>query len=50
MGGKAIGPSGVLQQMSRRVRKPTMWFPNWSDTNRPVQAQKKARSLKFWIF
>ena len=22
-----------------------MWFPNMSDTNRPVQA----RSLKFWI-
>ena len=28
--------------------KPTMWFPNRSDTNRPVQAQKQARSLKFW--
>ena len=27
--------------------KPTMWFPNGSDTNRPVQAQKRARSLKF---
>ena len=26
-----------------------MWFPNRSDTNRPVQAQKRARSLKFWI-
>ena len=26
-----------------------MWFPNRSDTNRPVQAQKQARSLKFWI-
>ena len=24
-----------------------MWFPNRSDTNRPVQAQKQARSLKF---
>ena len=24
-----------------------MWFPNRSDTNRPVQAQKRARSLKF---
>ena len=29
--------------------KPTMWFPNRSDTNRPVQSQKMARSLKFWI-
>ena len=25
-----------------------MWFPNRSDTNRPVQAQKQARSLKSW--
>ena len=25
-----------------------MWFPNRSDTNRPVQSQKRARSLKFW--
>ena len=26
-----------------------MWFPNRSDKNRPVQAQKRARSLKFRI-
>ena len=26
-----------------------MWFPNRSDTNRPVQAQKRARSLNFRI-
>ena len=26
-----------------------MWFPNRSDTNLPVQAQKRARSLKFRI-
>ena len=25
-----------------------MWFPNRSDTNRPVQLQKQARSLNFW--
>ena len=25
-----------------------MWFPNRSDTNRPVQLQNQARSLKFW--
>ena len=31
---------------SHLVGKPTMWFPN---TNRPVQAQKRARSLKFRI-
>ena len=24
-----------------------MWFPNRSDTNRSVQSQKQARSLKF---
>ena len=30
--------------------KPTIWFPNRSDTNRPVQAQKSARSLKFRIY
>ena len=35
--------------MSRLVEKPTMWFPTRSDTNRPVQAQKRARSLKFRI-
>ena len=26
-----------------------MWLPNRSDTNRPVQAQKRARSLNFLI-
>ena len=26
-----------------------MWFPNRSDKNRPVQAQKIARSLKFRV-
>ena len=25
-------------------------FPNRSDTNRSVQAQKQARSLKFWSY
>ena len=35
--------------MSHLVGKPTMWFLNRSDTNRPVQAQKIARSLKFRI-
>ena len=30
--------------------KPTMWFPNRSDTNQPVQLQKQARSLKFWSY
>ena len=36
-----------LWKMSRLVGKPTMWFPNRFDTNRPVQLQKQARSLKF---
>ena len=27
-----------------------MWFPNRSDTNRPVKAQKRARSMKFCIY
>ena len=27
-----------------------MWFPNRSDTNRAVQSQKQARSLKFRIY
>ena len=31
------------------MRKPTMWFPTRSDTNRPVQLWKMARSLKFLI-
>ena len=35
--------------LSRPVRKPTMWFPTRPDTNRPVQSQKMARSLKFRI-
>ena len=34
--------------MSRLVGKPTMWFLNRSDINRPVQLQKQARSLEFW--
>ena len=36
-------------EMSRLVGKPTMWFPNRSDTNRAIQGQKQARSLKFQI-
>ena len=35
--------------MSHLVVKPTMWFSTRSDTNRAVQAQKTARSLKFRI-
>ena len=32
------------------MRKPTIWFLNWSNTNRAVQAQKQARNLKFCFF
>ena len=35
--------------LSHLVEKPTMWFPNRSDTNRPVQARKRARSLRFRV-
>ena len=31
------------------MRKPTFWFPIWSDTNQAVQLQKMARGLKFWL-
>ena len=36
-----------VNYMSRFVGKPTIWFPNRSDTNRPVQSQKMARGWKF---
>ena len=32
------------------MRKPTFWFPTWSDTNQAVQPQKVARGLKFLIY
>ena len=38
-----------LEDMSRLVGKPTLWFLNRSDTNRAVQAQKMVRDKKFWI-
>ena len=28
------------------MRKPTFWFPTWSDTNQAVQLQKMGRGLK----
>ena len=39
----------VWQYLSRLVGKPTMWFTNRPDTNRPVQSQKMARDWKFWF-
>ena len=35
---------------NRVMRKPTFWFPTWSDTNQAVQLQKMARGLKFRIY
>ena len=35
-----------FKHMSRLVGKPTMWFPNRSDTNEAVQSQKMVRG---WI-
>ena len=48
--GMTVITSLDLHDLSRLVGKPTMLFPNRSDTNRPVQAQKRARSLKFRIY
>ena len=31
------------------MRKPTLWFPTWLDTNQAVQVQKMARGYKFRI-
>ena len=47
---EVTGQQGREGYLSHFVGKPTMWFPNRSDTNRPVQVQKRARSLKFWSY
>ena len=39
----------LTMALSRLVGKPTNCGPNRSDTNRPVQTQKRGRSLKFRI-
>ena len=36
--------------MSSDAKKRSMGFPTRSDTNQPVQSQKKARSLKFRVY
>ena len=36
--------------LSCDARKPISGFPTRPDTNRPVQLQKRARCLKFWIY
>ena len=38
-----------LYQMSLGIRKPTILFLTRSNTNRPVELQNEARSLKFRI-
>ena len=39
----------VQKDISRVMRKLTIRFPTWSDTNRAVQLQKMARGLIFRI-
>ena len=41
-------PSLLISLLRRVMRKPTFWFPTWSDTNQAVQLQKMARGLKFF--
>ena len=41
---------GELKHLSRLMEKPTMWFPNRSDTNQAVQSQKQDRGLTFQIY
>ena len=47
---KELG-KGTKQQkhLSMCMRKPTIWVPTRSDTNRAVQSQKMDRGWKFWI-
>ena len=44
-----INLADLKMSMSRVMRKLTIWFPIWSDTNQAVQLQEMARGLKFWI-
>ena len=44
----------ISTYLIRIIRKPTMWFPNRSDTNRPdtnrsAQSQQKARIWNIWV-
>ena len=36
----------LIAYLSRVMRKPTFWFPTWSDTNKAVQLQKMAGCLE----
>ena len=44
-----VKPSITGKYMSRHRRKPTLWFPTMSNTNRVVWPQKRGRSLKFRV-
>ena len=44
-----VQQKSLFKYMCCLAGKPTMWFPTRSDTNWPVQSQKRARSLKFRI-
>ena len=44
---REILKAGFLSYLSRVMRKPTFWFPTWSDTNQAVQLLKTVRGLKF---
>ena len=39
----------IVSYLSLCVRKPIIWVPTRSDTNRTVQSQNSARNLKFRI-
>ena len=43
-------PTTMQKHKSRVMRKPTFWFPTWSDTNQAVQSRKMARDLNFRIY
>ena len=43
------GHLSMLSYLSLCVRKPTIWVPTRSDTNRSVQSKKMVRGWKFWI-
>ena len=38
-----------MHQLSRVMRKQTVLFPTWSDTNRAIQPQNMAGGLRFHI-
>ena len=47
--GNAQTMQQIAWHLSSVMRKPTIWFPNRSNTNQAVQAQQMARCWKFLI-